>query len=398
MPAGRRASGRRDASRIGAHSSSRRASARKSSGERRSARASAGWPSCVSASRTCSRERGGSALAPAASRASRRASCVDARTPPATSARSAGDAPGVRAVAAAVAQAPRMRNEHRVDVGHGMEDGARDRPHAPPPRTRAARAPRAPRRRRRPAPAASRSPTSRCTIATHVRTPGSSSMRPQQHAGGDTVGQVRDDLVGRGLQRGQVERHRVGPVHGDVGVRGRSHRRAHRAGARRSRPRARARRARARYSESTPRPPPTSSTTSRGASSAARPITPRMFESIRKFCPSSRSGRTPKRRIRRRLGCTAVRLRARLDRALGHGAHAQPNTRAALRVTAAPSCLDADAAQLGQEGGGVHDERRLVALLAHGLRGQVGRVGLHQQPLLGHALARRRRGLRRSCT
>src|ERR1700686_2247573 len=49
----------------------------------------------------------------------------------------------------------------------------------------------------------------------------------------------------------------------------------------------------ARYAANTPSPPPISSTTSSGLSSASRPITPRMLRSRRKFCPSSRLGRTP---------------------------------------------------------------------------------------------------------
>ena len=86
--------------------------------------------------------------------------------------------------------------------------------------------------------------------------------RAQQRAGGDPVGQVRDDLARRRAQRGEVERHRVGAVQRHV----RGARRRVLAAAARSRvvdlddvhvaTRA------ARYSESTPRPPPISSTTS----------------------------------------------------------------------------------------------------------------------------------------
>ena len=47
-----------------------------------------------------------------------------------------------------------------------------------------------------------------------------------------------------------------------------------------------------------------------GPSSAARSITPRMFESMRKFWPRSRLGRTPKSRIRRRLGCVGPGARS----------------------------------------------------------------------------------------
>ena len=62
-----------------------------------------------------------------------------------------------------------------------------------------------------------------------------------------------------------------------------------------------------------------------GSSSAARAITSRMLESIRKFWPRSRLGRIPNSVIRRRLGWTGA--------ALAH----QPNRRALLACTAASS-------------------------------------------------------------
>ena len=61
-----------------------------------------------------------------------------------------------------------------------------------------------------------------------------------------------------------------------------------------------------------------------GLSSAARPITSRMFESIRKFWPSSRFGPDPE---------LAHPAQARLRREVAH----QPSSRAALASTAASS-------------------------------------------------------------
>ena len=54
-------------------------------------------------------------------------------------------------------------------------------------------------------------------------------------------------------------------------------------------------------------------------------MTPRMFESMRKFCPRSRLGRTPKAFSRRSVGCAGC--------ALGH----HPKSAAALRSTSASS-------------------------------------------------------------
>ena len=53
---------------------------------------------------------------------------------------------------------------------------------------------------------------------------------------------------------------------------------------------------------------PTSRTTSSGASSARRPITPRMFSSTRKCWPSDFFGAGPLRRRRSQHGCVAVDL------------------------------------------------------------------------------------------
>ena len=65
----------------------------------------------------------------------------------------------------------------------------------------------------------------------------------------------------------------------------------------------------ARCSERTPRPPPISSTTSPASSWAARSTTPSTFESIRKFWPSSRRGRTSNSSIRRSDGWRALTTR-----------------------------------------------------------------------------------------
>ena len=77
---------------------------------------------------------------------------------------------------------------------------------------------------------------------------------------------------------------------------------------------------------------------------------------------------------------------ARLGREVaGH----HDSSSAAVRWTAASKLRVVDAAALGDEARGVRDERRLVALLAHDLRREVGRVGLDEQPVLGHALGGR---------
>ena len=117
--------------------------------------------------------------------------------------------------------------------------------------------------------------------------------RAQDRAGGDAVGQVRDDLRRRRVQRargrGRIASARCSVVFGWASSASRSAGSSERSS---STTWTCAQRA-ARCSLSTPRPPPISSTTSPGASSAARSMTPRMFESIRKFWPRSRLGRTP---------------------------------------------------------------------------------------------------------
>ena len=86
--------------------------------------------------------------------------------------------------------------------------------------------------------------------------------------------------------------------------------RARARGAGRSRPRERRSTRSARKRVSTPSPGPTSSTTSAGSSAASRPITPRMFSSMRKCCPSAFRGRTlTARRRRRRSRRSAPRAR-----------------------------------------------------------------------------------------
>ncbi len=87
---------------------------------------------------------------------------------------------------------------------------------------------------------------------------------------------------------------------------------------------------------------------------------------------------------------------ARLRRGVRHGAHAQPNTRAAFSLHLRGQRFRARAPALGEERGGVHDVGRLVALPADGLRRQVGGVGLDEQPLAGHLRARTRRAPPRS--
>ena len=152
--------------------------------------------------------------------------------------------------------------------------------------------------------------------------------RAQDEAGRDPVGEVRDHLHRRRLQRAEVEPHRVGPPQRHVLVRRRGRRPRPPAGARRPRPRAGGPRARPDTPTARPgrrRPRARRRTAS---SSASRAITPRMLESIRKFCPSSRSGRTPKRCSRRRLGWPG---------ADPGGPDAQPNRRAAFCSSAAPS-------------------------------------------------------------
>ena len=136
---------------------------------------------------------------------------------------------------------------------------------------------------------------------------------PARHAGqlldrledrrrGDAVRQVGDDLRRRGVERGEVECERVAEVQRRVRVRVE---RVAQRGLERAVDlddvdvRARARRG---TRTARPSPPPISSTTSSAPTSAARAMTPRMFESMRKFWPRSRLGRMPNAFSRRRLG------------------------------------------------------------------------------------------------
>ena len=201
-----------------------------------------------------------------------------------------------------------------------------------------------------PARAASRSPTSRCTIATQRVDVGQLLDRAQDHGRRDAVGQVRDDLGRRRVERREVELDRVGEVQRGVRRAGRARRAARGssaavelddvdvrdalgevlATARRGRRRPRARRR--------PRP-----------SSAARAITSSMFESIRKFWPSSRFGRMPN---------ALQAAQARLRRELAH----QPNSARGVRLDRRLELLVGDPAPLGDEARGVDDVGRLVAL------------------------------------
>ena len=201
--------------------------------------------------------------------------------------------------------------------------------------------------------------------------PGQLLDRLQQHRGGHAVGQVRHDLGGRRLERGEVELHRVGQVQAGVGerrerVRERGLERAvdlhHVEVAPRAGPGApRARRARRR-----PRAP-----RRRASSSAARSITPSRLSSIRKFWPSSRFGphaRTARRR--RRLAwrgsltsrAPARRWPRRLARAPRTSTPRSSATWRAVCATFAGS-FGLPRTRLGRE---------------------VGRVGLDEQQLLGH--------------
>ena len=102
----------------------------------------------------------------------------------------------------------------------------------------------------------------------------------------------------------------------------------------------------------TPSPGPISSTTSSGPSSASRPITPRMFGSRRKCWPYSSS---------------AVLT--------------EPKHSAAFRSICRSSSAGSSPASLRERGEGVDDVRRLVPLSTHGLRREVGRVGLGEDAL-----------------
>ena len=152
-----------------------------------------------------------------------------------------------------------------------------------------------------------------------------------------------------GLERGEVELHRVGEVQSTPGSRPRSAR-APDAADRRARSRAASRPA-APAAVSAPSPPPTSSTTSPG------------------------SGR-PRGRSRR----------AGWDRRGSSGPAAplahQPKARAAFASTIASSC-DRRAPELGELLGDGDHVCRLVRPPASGLRGEERGVGLDQQQVLG---------------
>ena len=148
--------------------------------------------------------------------------------------------------------------------------------------------------------AAKRSPTSFCTIATHVSTR-LELDRAQDHGRGDAVRQVGDDLVRRGLERIEVELDGVGQVQRGVRVR------VERVAQRRLEPAVElddvhVRRALGEVLAEHAEAAADLEHDVVAASSASRPMTSRMFESTRKFWPSSRFGRTPNSRMRRMLG------------------------------------------------------------------------------------------------
>ena len=184
----------------------------------------------------------------------------------------------------------RISDERRLHVRLRVEDRRAAPGAGSAPRRRAGRAPRSRRSSCCRARRARRSATSRWTIATQSAASGQLGDRLQQHGGRHAVGQVRHDLVGRRVERGEVE---LRPRRRDGASRSRTARAPRASGGSSERSTSTTCRCDtrgARYSDSTPSPPPTSSTTSSGASSAARPITPRMLSSIRKFWPSSRFG------------------------------------------------------------------------------------------------------------
>ena len=265
------------------------ASARNSSGARRSARTSAGWPSSSSAARRALAHVGAVPGASASERASALRRWAKAAR---TSARTAGR----RRRAGAVED-----DEDRVDVGHRVKDGARDRAvHAHVAGELGEHAGDAVGRRAR------RGGEALADLALDHGHPARDAVElldgAQDRARRDAVGEVGDDLRRRGRQRAEVEVERVGDVQRRVRVRAPARPRSAGTSARSSSTTwtwaARA----ARCSLSTPSPPPISSTTSSLPRSAARSMTPRMFESMRKFWPRSRLGRTPNWRRRRRLG------------------------------------------------------------------------------------------------
>ena len=257
----------------------------------------------------------GRASAPRQRERARRAPCAGARTPAAR----ARAAAGVRRRAAAL-----EHDEHGVDVRHGMEDAARDRAqHAHVARELGDHGRHAVGRRPGRRPRGARRPPS-APSPPSASTPRQLLDRAQDRAGGDAVGKVRDDLRGRRVERARgraSSRRRSAASCSDAAS---SASRSAGSSERSSSTTWTCAQRAARCSLSTPSPPPISSATSSASSSAARSMTPRMFESIRKFWPSSRFGRIPNCRRRRRLGW------------VGSSAH-HPNRAAALAVTCASS-------------------------------------------------------------
>ena len=148
--------------------------------------------------------------------------------------------------------------------------------------------------------AAKRSPTSFCTIATQRRRR-SRARSSEDHGRGDPVGQVRDDLGRRRVERVEVELDRVGEVQG--GVRERVERLAQRllqpavelddvhVGGALGQVLAEHAEPAADLQHDVVR-----------GQLGQRPMTSRMFESTRKFWPRSRFGRMPNSRMRRMEG------------------------------------------------------------------------------------------------
>ena len=192
-------------------------------------------------------------------------------------------------------------DEHGVDVGHRVEDGARDRAvHAHVARELGEHAGHAVGRRAR------RGGEALADLALDHRHPARDAVElldgAQDRARRDPVGEVGDDLGRRGRERAEVEVERVGDVQrrvrmGRERVLERGHERAvelddvdvGRVGGQV-------------LAEHAQAAADLEHDVGAGSSSAARSMTPRMFESMRKFWPRSRLGRTPNWRRRRRLG------------------------------------------------------------------------------------------------
>ena len=175
---------------------------------------------------------------------------------------------------------------------------------------------------------ASRSPTSRWAIATQRVDARQLLDRPQQRAGRDSVGEVRDDLRRLGTQPREIDAHHIAPLHGHVLQPPDRVARAHPPDAGRSRPHARARRARpgtptarpARRRSPARRPPGQL----RGAADHAEDV--RVDQEVLAELAVGAYPELPQP------------AQARLDGARHPARRShQPNTRAALRSTAAPS-------------------------------------------------------------